>query len=155
MSGWPARTDHFFSGELSMDAEEFVKELLKIRTLFDWKATPDVKWAAERRGKPRLHIRATSRDLVGGVLFDPIGALCYVLTGQAFGAESWAEAARAIQLDEEQAWLIMAASNDLTWRLIGDQRRPYQKIVAIRSDIVAAVGLEAQIPDAEPGFVWL
>jgi hypothetical protein len=138
-----------------MNAEEFVKELLKIRTSFDWKATPDVKWAAERRAKPRLHIRATSRDLVGGVLFDPIGALCYVLAGQAFGAESWAEAARAIQLDEEHAWLIMAASNDLTWRLTGDQRRLYQEIVAIRSDIAAAVGLETHIPDCEQGFVRL
>ena len=138
-----------------MDAEEFVKQLLEIRTLFDWKATPDVKWAAERRAKPRLHIRATSRDLVGGVLFDPIGALCYVRTRQAFGAESWVEAARAIHLDDDEAWLIMAASNDLTWRLIGDQRRPYQRIVSIRSDIAAAVGLEVQIPDPEPGFVWL
>src|SRR5262245_6718359 len=138
-----------------MKAQEFVKQLARIRTLFDWKMTPETKRAAERRTKPRLHIRATSKDVVGGVIFEPIGALCYVLTGQAFGAESWAEAARAIGLADEAAWLIMAACNDLTWSQSGAERRPHHQILTIRNEIAVAVGLETHVPDAEPGFVWL
>src|SRR5262245_17455456 len=138
-----------------MKAQEFINELSKVHSLFDWKAVPDNEWTPDRRTKPRLHIRATSKDLVGGVVFEPIGALCYIQTGQAFGAEYWADAARAINLSDEDAWMIMAAVNDLTWRFVGEHRAPHHKIRTIRGELIAALGLEKQIPDPEPGFVWL
>ena len=138
-----------------MIASEFIIELMEVRTLFDWKLVPDASITPERRARARLHIRATSKDVVGGVQFDPIGAVCYVRTGLAFGDVSWMEAARALDLVEADAWQIMAASNDLTWRQVGELRGPHPQLRALRSELAAAVGLENQIPDPDPGFVWL
>jgi len=138
-----------------MTAAEFVKELGKSRTLFEWILVPDSNWTPERRIRPRFHIRATSKDLTDGVLFEPIGALCYAQTGLAYPVEAWSQAAAILGLLDTDAWQIMAASNDLTWRQIGDLRGPHPQIRALRNQLAAVVGLELAPYTESPSFVWL
>jgi len=138
-----------------MTAAEFVKELGKSRTLFEWILVPDSNWTPERRIRPRFHIRATSKDLTDGVLFEPIGALCYAQTGLAYPVEAWSQAAAILGLLDTDAWQIMAASNDLTWRQIGDLRGPHPQIRALRNQLAAVVGLELAAYTESPSFVWL
>jgi len=138
-----------------MTAAEFVKELGKSRTLFEWILVPDSNWTPERRIRPRFHIRATSKDLTDGVLFEPIGALCYAQTGLAYPVEAWSQAAAILGLLDTDAWQIMAASNDLTWRQIGDLRGPHPQIRALRNQLAAVVGLELAAFTESPSFVWL
>jgi hypothetical protein len=139
-----------------MTAAEFVTELAKSRTLFEWNLIPDLNWTPERRIRPRYHIRAMSKDLKPGFLFDPIGALCYARTGLAHTVDSWPRASAALGLSESDAWQIVAASNDLTWRQIGALRGPHPQIRALRTRLAAVVELElAAIADQSSSFVWL
>jgi hypothetical protein len=139
-----------------MTADEFILELAKVRTLFNWKAIPSRSQGPERRSKERLLIRGTSKDLVDGVVFDPIGALCYVRTGQAYHTVVWLEAARALRLREMDAWQLNAAANDVVYTQVGpDQRRLHPHLAALRSELTAAVGLQQAGADPQSGLTWL
>jgi hypothetical protein len=139
-----------------MTADEFIHELTKVRTLFNWKGIPGRSQGPERRTKDRLLIRGTSKDLVDGVVFDPIGALCYVRTAQAYHTVAWLEAASAIQLHEVDAWQLNAAANDVLYTQVGpNQRCLHPQLAALRSELIAAVGLQQAVPDPQPGLTWL
>ena len=136
----PERPVETLSEVARMTPSEFIAELEKVRSSFQWLLAPDSYHTPERRAKTRLHIRAMHKQVVG--LLEPMGALCYALTGHAYGAHAWAEAAKALNISEADAWEIMAACDDLTWRHSGGSRRPHREIQSIRKQILAALRLE-------------
>jgi hypothetical protein len=129
-----------------MTATEFIQELTEIRASFDWKLVTDTSWTPERRARPRLQIRATRKD-TRGKLFDPISALCYTRTGIAYSPDSWRDAARTLGFSDADAWQIVAASNDLTWRPTGPNkpRGPDPQIESLRTQLETAVGLKSYV----------
>jgi hypothetical protein len=128
---------------IRMTTSDFIDELKTVRSLLEWKLVPDTNWTPERRAQPRLQIRATSDDFFSDFLFDPVGALCYVRTGLAYELD-FSRVARWLNLPENDAWLIKAAANDLTWQQVGECRRPQPQIQFLRSQLAAAVALEIE-----------
>src|SRR5689334_3452387 len=118
--------------EAPMVAKEFLAELETVRDLFLWKLVPDTYRTPERRFKPRLHIRGTSKRGPQGFLFDPIGALCYVRTGQLYSPIAWLDAATAIDLSLIDASDLIAAANDRSWVDTGSGKRPSDYVQRLR-----------------------
>jgi hypothetical protein len=85
-----------------MVAREFLEELKSVSKEFDWKF--------EGRS---LTIRATLKSRPNGVVFDPIGALCYCKTGLMLEEEHWFRAAREIELSHIDAGDLTAAANNV------------------------------------------
>lgn len=128
-----------------MIASEFLAELQRVRPTFEWALAPDTTKAAhERRSRPRLCIRATYKDPLRQFVFDPIGAVCYINTGKVHGADSWIEAAKAIELSLIDAGDLTAAANDRTWVTVAGPRKPIPYLQQLRGQLAASVGLEIQ-----------
>jgi hypothetical protein len=123
----------------TMTPAELIAELTKIRSDFQWFLASDSYHAPERRSRPRLHIRAIHKDVVG--FLEPMGAVCYARTGRAYSVHAWPQAAEALKISESDAWTIMAACDDLTWRQAGVFRSPHHTIQSIRKGIISALGL--------------
>jgi hypothetical protein len=130
---------------MSMNRQDFVRELKAVQHLFEWKLVPDNAWSADRRGEYRFHIRATIRNTTTTTVFDLIGAVCYARTGFLFDERRWFDAAAALRLDEVDAWDIMAAGNDLTWRRFAESRIPVSRIQDLRNELASLVGLEVNV----------
>ena len=125
-----------------MIATEFLAELEKIRPSFDWAFAADISRQPERRSRPRHCIRATYKDPLREFVFDPIGAVCYINTGKVLGADSWIEAANAIELSLIDAGDLTAAANDRTWVNNAGPRKPIPYLQQLRAQLAASVGLE-------------
>jgi hypothetical protein len=128
-----------------MNRKDFIRELSKVRNLFEWKLIPDNNWRPERRSECRLHSRATSVDAGCNVVFEPIGALCYTKMGVVYTVHEWFDAAASLGLTDVDAWDVMAAGNDLTWRQFANGRSPLPEIKKLRDELAAAVGLEIAV----------
>ena len=115
-----------------MVTKEFVAELEKARDLFDWTLMTGDSVYVERRKTPRLRVRAKVKNSADTVLLDPIGAVCFARTGILFSEHYWVEAALSIALSIEDARDIVAATNDMTWRTVGNARQPDPYKQAIR-----------------------
>ncbi len=63
-----------------MTSPELINELAKVQHLFEWNLVPDTGFASEQRSQPRLLIRGTSEGGPEGLVFEPIGAACYIQT---------------------------------------------------------------------------
>lgn len=127
--------------------KSFLKELAKIRDQFEWRLEPDMGRGSERREWTRFQIRAFS-DQPGteNVAFDPIGAVCFVMTGQVCKPGAWEEAAEMIGLPLEEARRLIEAANDKTWEASkGGRRRPNTDLQALRVDLIRAVETPAEI----------
>jgi len=110
-----------------MVAKELLEELKNTRHNFDW--TYD--------GRSRK-IRATLKSDPAGLMFDPIGAVCYSRTGMIFDQDNWYRAAQEIGLTHIDAGDLTAAANNVA-------RQPYLRQHMI-SDLVLP-------PEKEPsGF---
>jgi hypothetical protein len=122
--------------------KEFILELKKVRHMFEWNLTPDTGKFAERRATPRFHLRATVKDRPELGQFEPIGAVCFVRTNMAFTADYWVEAALSIGLPVQDARNIVAAANDLTWRTVGEVRKPDPYRQQLRTTLIETAGLQ-------------
>jgi hypothetical protein len=121
--------------------EAFLKQLARIRDQFEWRLEPDEGHGSERREWARFQIRAFS-DQPGteDVAFDPIGAVCFAMTGTVCGPDSWTEAAELIGLPLEEAQRLAEAANDKTWQETDSgRRRPNTDLQALRVDLIRAV----------------
>ena len=85
-----------------MVAREFLEELKSVCGNFDWKF----------EGRNR-RIRATLKSRLNGLVFDPIGALCYSKTGLNLETEDWFRAATEIDLSHIDAGDLTAAANNV------------------------------------------
>ena len=124
-----------------MIATEFLTRLGKTRTSFEWKLTSEKPFPGERRSQPRLLIRGTTAQ-AGGVQFDPIGAVCYAMTGRTYDENSWLDAAQAIELSPIDAGDLTAAANDRWWTETGGNRQPDPYLQSLRERLAGAVGLD-------------
>jgi hypothetical protein len=107
-----------------MITKEFIAELEKVRDLFDWTMMTGDSPYVERRKSPRLRVRAKIKNSADNVLLEPIGAVCFARIGILFSEHYWVEAALSIALSIEDARDIVAATNDMTWRTVGNARQP-------------------------------
>jgi hypothetical protein len=85
-----------------MVAREFLEELKSVSGDFDWK----FEGGAQR-------IRAKLKSRPNGLVFDPIGALCYSKTGLILDEENWFRASREIELSHIDAGDLTAAANNV------------------------------------------
>jgi hypothetical protein len=122
-------------------ATEFLAQLGKTRTSFEWKLTSEKAFPGDRRSQPRLLIRGTT-EKAGGVQFDPIGAVCYLMTGRTYDENSWLDAAEAIELSPIDAGDLTAAANDRWWTEAGGKRQPDPYLQSLRERLAGAVGLD-------------
>jgi hypothetical protein len=70
------------SGDTCLTTQNFIDELQEVSAQFTWTLEPDTGIYASLRRWPRLHVRGVSK--VGpeaGIVFEPMGALCYARTG--------------------------------------------------------------------------
>ncbi len=128
-----------------MTSSELITELAKDQHLFEWKLVPDTGFASEQRSEPRLLIRGTSSDVPDGLVFEAMGAVCYVQTAKPYGDAMCMEAANTLGLPEADARDLLSASNDSTWRPVDGRRRPDPRMQALRRQLAGAVRLEAQL----------
>ena len=128
-----------------MTSSELISELAKCRHLFEWKLVPDTGFASEQRSQPRLWIRGTSKDVPHGLVFEAMGAVCYIRTEKPYGDAICMKAAKALGLSETDAGELLAASNDSTWRPVDGRREPDPRLQSLRKQLVGAVRLEAQL----------
>jgi hypothetical protein len=130
-----------------MNARELMDELRKVGHLFEWKLvshshSPD---SPERRIKPRHRLRGVCKNGPAGMVFEPIGAVCYIRTGIAYGEDNWLESALTLELSPQDAKDLIAAANDLAWRQVEDHREPDPYRQMLRQTMAATMGLELQV----------
>ena len=128
-----------------MTSSELISELAKGQHLFEWKLVPETGYASEQRSQPRLWIRGTGKDGLDGLVFEAIGAVCYIQTAKPYGDAMCMEAANALGLSEIDASDLLAASNDSTWRTVDGRREPDPRLQSLRKRLAEAVRLEAQL----------
>jgi len=130
-----------------MNARELVDEVKKVGHLFDWKLVSHRHQPenVERRVQPRLRLRGVCRNGAEGMIFEPIGAVCFIQTGIAYGEDNWLESALTIGLSPQDARDVVAAANDLAWRQVDDHREPDPYRQMLRNTMAAAMGLEFEI----------
>jgi hypothetical protein len=130
-----------------MNARELVDELKKVVHLFEWKLVSHTHSPepSERRVKPRRRLRGICKSGPDGMVFEPIGAVCYIRTGIAYGEDNWLESALTLELSPQDAKDLVAAANDLAWRQVADHREPDPYRQMLRQTMATAMGLEFQI----------
>lgn len=129
-----------------MTTEEFLRLIRNEREQFDWMLTADTGHHAERRAKPRFQLQALAKAMPD-VPLDPIRAAVYARSGAV--ADTWIEAAEALELDPGDAGALAGAANDRTWTDRGGRRMPVVELMVIRQRLLEAVGLAASwMPDA-------
>jgi len=124
-----------------MIAQEFLVELERIRDSFEWKLVPDTWRVLERRTRTRLRIRGTCKYGPAHIVFEPIGAVCYIRTGRVCNDDAWLEAATAIDLSLIDAGDIVAATNDRGWVDTPDGRKPSEYLQHLRERMAASLSL--------------
>jgi len=125
-----------------MIAQEFLIELERIRDSFEWKLVPDTRLALERRRRPRFRIRGTCKYGPANMVFEPIGAVCYIRTGRVCGDDAWLEAATTIELSLIDAGDLIAAANDRGWVDTTGSRKPSEYLQTLRKRLAAALLLK-------------
>jgi hypothetical protein len=125
-----------------MTLDEFFDNLTRIREEFDWKVEPNPAWYGDGRVAPRAWLRARPRSgIAAGAILDPIGAVCYALTGQPYGEKSWEAAARELGLEPTTARSLNAAADARTWEGATGERKPVRPLQALRDRLLEAVEL--------------
>ena len=128
-----------------MTSSELISELAKVQHLFEWKLVPDKGSGSEQRSQPRMWIRGTGKDGPDGLVFEAMGAVCYIQTGTPYGDAMWMEAANTLGLSETDARDLLDASNDSTWRPVDGRREPDPRMESLRKRLAEAVHLRISI----------
>ena len=129
-----------------MIAVELISELENVRRHFQWRFVPNGHASLDRRRWNRHRLRGICRESLGEMLFEPIGAVCYIKTGRTYINDSWIEAANILGLSLMDAADLTAAANDVTWQRESGAREPDRYIQSLRKRLIAAVGLERRTP---------
>jgi hypothetical protein len=108
-------------------------------------SAPDVGQHADRRSKPRFHLRGTPAAN-RGLRLAPLQVLWYFQTGQTLDADEWTEAAEALRIPVQEAAEIVAASSDRAWTGPEGNRAPSDELLALRRALLEAVGLVVAVP---------
>jgi hypothetical protein len=127
-----------------MTTDEFLVELEKVRNQFEWGLIPDTGAGADRRARPRLHVRGVPRGTSRAPL-DPIGAVCYALTRTVFKPEAWPDAGEALGMAPQAAAALMAASNDRTWAGPEGERKQVPFLSSVRARLIETLRLEPPV----------
>jgi hypothetical protein len=125
-----------------MIAREFLVELERISDSFEWKLVPDMWLGLERRSRPRFRIRGSCKYGPAHIVFEPIGAVCYIRTGRVCADDAWLEAATAIELSLIDAGDLMAAADDRGWVETTDSRKPSKYLQNLRKRLAATLSLK-------------
>jgi len=125
-------------------SSEFLVYLESVSYKFNWKLRDDTLMIPDRRQKPRLRIRASSGGLIG-ILFDPIGAVCYSQTGKIYEPSDWIAAADAIGLSLIIAGDLTAAINDRIWEDKHPCRGPSSYLHDLREQLLELTGLSSGV----------
>jgi hypothetical protein len=118
--------------------EEFLQALELIHDQFEWKLIPEPHPMPEHRKEPRLALRGTPKQAPETTTLDPVAAVCYAQTGQMY---AWHKAGVLLGLDLFDTAGLVASSNDNTSSGSTGQRKPDDKLVAIRTRMLEAVGM--------------
>lgn len=138
---WAAETDE--SSEEFL--ERFLEELAETRSLFEWKLLADEAAHPDSRARTRYRLRGVCRKgPAEGVVFEPVGAVCYARTGEVFDEDNWSAAARSLGLPSLCVAELIAAANDHTWIGPGGGREPVEYLRDLRVRLVRAVGLRVR-----------
>jgi len=97
-------------GGYGMVAKELLNELENIRRDFDW----------TYEGRNRK-IRGKLKSQPDGLLFDPIGAVCFSKAGLIFREDDWYRAAEEIGLSHIDAGDVTAAANNVSCQTLRRQ----------------------------------
>lgn len=127
---------------MSMTLDEYFDILEAIRDRFEWKIEPDTGWYSDGRAARRGWIRG--RPLKGpaaGAILDPIGAVCYSLTGKAYGEKSWTAAGRELGLPPSEVADLNAAADARTWDGRDGRRKPVKRLEALRERLLACLNM--------------
>ena len=89
-----------------------------------------------------MWIRGTGNDGPEGLVFEAIGAVCYIQTGTPYGDAMCMEAADTLGLSETDARDLLDASNDSTWRPVDGRRQPDPRMLSLRKRLADAVHLK-------------
>jgi hypothetical protein len=125
-----------------MSTPEFLHALAEIAGNFDWRLVPDLGQHADRRSRPRFHLRAVPKAN-SDLKLAPLQALCYAQTGQILDADQWTEAAEALRLPVQVAAEIVAAASDRTWTGSEGDRSPSDRLTGLRRSLLECAGLIA------------
>lgn len=127
-----------------MTLQEFFDNLRTVREDFRWNVEPDTGWYTDGRASRRGWVRARPKaGPAAGALLEPIGAVCYSVTGKAFGERSWTAAARVLGLQPTRAAEIHAAADARTWNGEDGARRPVERLQILRRELLETVGLRS------------
>ena len=92
-----------------MTVDEFMDGLGMVRDQFTWKLFPSTAQPESFR------LCAIGREnLAEGLVFDPIGALCYGLMGAIYPPDAWEDAGQRLGLLPAAAARLASAANDET-----------------------------------------
>jgi hypothetical protein len=121
--------------------DEFLQALELIHDQFEWKLIPEPHPLPEQRKTPRLALRGKPKRAPEIIALDPVAAVCYAQTGQ---LHEWYKAGVLLGLDLFDTAGLVASSNDNTFSGSKGQRKPEDKLIAIRRRILEAVGMVVQ-----------
>jgi hypothetical protein len=125
-----------------MTLDEFIDNLARVRDQFEWGLEPNVAWYGDGRVAPRAWLRARPRTgIARGAILEPVGAVCYALTGKAYGEKSRESASLELGLEPNAAAEIGAAADARTWDGGSGLRKPVPHLQAIRGQLLETVGL--------------
>jgi hypothetical protein len=125
-----------------MTLEEFFDILEAIRNRFEWNIEPDSGWYTDGRAARRGWVRGRPKmGPAAGALLEPIGAVCYSLTGKAYGEKSWTAASRELGLPPSEAGDLHAAADARTWDGDGGERRPVERLHSLREKLLDCLDL--------------
>jgi hypothetical protein len=132
--------------------ESFLRSLEDGHSDFEWTLIPDSGADPESRARARYRLRGVCRKgRAAGRTFEPVGAVCYLRTGEIHDEDSWSRAARTLGLPSLCVVELIAAANDHTWTGPGGDREPVEHLQALRNRLVQAVGL--RVPPRAAGRV--
>lgn len=129
-----------------MTIEEFFDGLRSVRDSFEWNIEPASGWYSDGRAARRGWVRGRPKNgPAAGALLEPIGALCYAITGKAYGERSWSAAGRTLGLRSSLAAELNAASDARTWDGDEGSRRPVDHLQHLREQLLDSLGLAVRV----------
>lgn len=123
-----------------MTTTEFLRLIRGARHQFDWTLTADTGRHADRRSSSRFHLQARPKAKPGMQL-DPIRAAVHARSGTV--PDTWVEAAVTLGIEPTDALALAGAACDRTWMNHTGKRLPVIELLALREQLLDAVGLDA------------
>lgn len=123
-----------------MTIDDFFVELDRCSGNFEWTLAPESSFVAASRARPRFHIRAVPKMESANTPLDPLGAVCYAITGTAYDPDSWQNAAEALGMNVSDADIVISASKDRTWTGPDGKRVLGSELRAVRARLIRTVG---------------